>query len=226
MGPARKRPPGLRLEDLPKIDLVLLSHNHYDHLDKVTLKKVHQAHNPQTLTPLGVGAYVQKIGLNHELDLDWWQSHEYAEGKIKITALPASHFSSRGTLDRNATLWCGFMIESSLGSVYFAGDSGFGEFFQDIADRTAHMDIALLPIGAYKPVWFMSPIHTSPEDAVKVHKMLNPGISIASHFGTFPLADDNPETAKNDLKKAKEELGVAESAFITLEEGSSYGYLG
>ena len=220
MGPARKRPPGVRMEDLPKIDLVLLSHNHYDHLDKNTLKKLHQKHQPQVLTPLGVGAYARQIGLNHDTDLDWWESQAY--GSIKITALPASHFSSRGTLDRNATLWCGYLIESGPGNVYFAGDSGFGEFFQDIADRTPKMDIALLPIGSYKPEWFMSPIHTSPYDAVKIHKILKPGLSIASHFGTFPLADDNPETALKDLEKAKNEQAVEASGFIALEEGSSY----
>ena len=222
MGPARMRPPGVRLEDLPEIDLVLLSHNHYDHLDKATLKKLHKTHNPQTLTPLGVGAYVKKIGLNHEPDLDWWESKTYLNEKIKITALPASHFSSRGTLDRNATLWCGYLIESEQGNVYFAGDSGYGDFFKDIAARTPEMDIALLPIGAYKPEWFMSPIHTSPADAVNVHQILKPGISIASHFGTFPLADDNTETALNDLIASKERNGLPEDTFITLEEGCSY----
>jgi len=224
MGPARKRPPGVRLEDLPNIDLVLLSHNHYDHLDKQTLKTIHQVHRPQVLTPLGVGAYAKKIGMNPCEDLDWWQSQSFHDHSIKITALPASHFSSRGTLDRNATLWCGFFIESELGNVYFAGDSGFGEFFNDIAERTADMDIALLPIGAYKPEWFMSPIHTSPSEAVKVHKILNPGISIASHFGTFPLADDNTERALNDLKAAKTMEDVAEEKFITLDEGRSFEF--
>ena len=223
MGPARMRPPGVHMDDLPEIHYVLMSHNHYDHLDKATLKKLHQKHQPKIITPLGVGAYIKKIGLNNQSDLDWWQKRELPETEgITITCLPASHFSSRGTLDRNKTLWCGYLIDSPQGTVYFAGDSGNGAFFQRIADNTPHMDIALLPIGAYKPEWFMSPIHTSPHDAVEIHQTLKPGVSIASHFGTFPLPDDNTESALADLKRAKEEAGVAEEGFVALEEGISF----
>lgn len=222
MGPARKRPPGVHIDDLPEIHFILLSHNHYDHLDKNTLKKLHEKYEPLIFTPLGVGAYVKKIGLNNQPDLDWWQKREIpGADRMTLTCLPASHFSSRGTLDRNKTLWCGFMLESPQGSVYFAGDSGYGAFFQRIADNTPPMDIALLPIGAYKPEWFMSPIHTSPVDAVAIHQILKPGVSIASHFGTFPLADDNPETALAALEAAKAKEGIPKEAFIALEEGAS-----
>lgn len=222
-GPARMRPPGVHMDDLPEIHYVLLSHNHYDHMDKAALKKLHQKFQPSIYTPLGVGAYVRQLGLNHIEDLDWWQSTALnSHPEIEIEALPASHFSSRGTLDRNATLWCGFLIKSDLGTIYFAGDSGYGEFFKDIAKRTPTIDIALLPIGAFKPEWFMAPIHTSPHEAVEIHKILKPKQSIASHFGTFPLADDGQEAPLEDLEKAKLAENIPIEEFIALPEGESF----
>lgn len=223
MGPARMSPPGVRMEDLPEIHYILLSHNHYDHLDKASLKKLHKRHNTAIYTPLGVGAYIKKIGLQHAKDLDWWETCSLRDHSgFSIQALPASHFSSRGTLDRNATLWCGFLIQSPLGNVYFAGDSGYGAFFKEIAAKTPVMDVALLPIGAYKPEWFMAPIHTSPFEAVEIHQILKPKVSIASHFGTFPLADDGPKTPLNDLEQAKAEERLPVDEFIALAAGDSY----
>ena len=220
-GPKRMSAPGMSMDELPAIHAILLSHNHYDHLDVKTLKRLHTLFDPLIFTPLGVGQYIHKLGLNASADLDWWDEIDLFPG-LKLQALPASHFSSRGILDRDATLWCGYMIESDLGNVYFAGDTGYGEFFHDIAAKTRHMDIALLPIGAYMPEWFMSPIHTSPKEAVAIHQILKPDISIASHFGTFPLADDGRETPVNALKLAMDEAAIEKDRFITLKHGAHY----
>jgi L-ascorbate metabolism protein UlaG (beta-lactamase superfamily) len=138
---------------------------------------------------------------------------------LKLLCTPAQHFSGRGTFDRDKTLWSGFSISTSKGSIYYSGDTGYGDFFQEIAQRIAPVRLAFLPIGAYKPAWFMSPIHTSPADAVKIHQIINSPQSIGMHFGTFPLADDSMEDPVNDLKIALEKEGVPESEFIAPKEG-------
>ena len=220
VGPKRMRPPGILFEDLPPIDVVILSHNHYDHLDESTMKKLIKTHDPQIITPLGVGAFIKHLGSGHTHDMDWWEQTELSSG-IPIVAVPAQHFSGRGTFDRDATLWCGYVIKSRAGNIYFAGDSGYGDFFKTIGKEFGEMAVSLIPIGAYLPQWFMSPIHISPEEAVQVHKDVNSKITLGMHFGTFPLADDGPERPKTDLKKALKEAGIDPGEFIIPFEGKA-----
>lgn len=218
-GPKRMRPPGIRFEDLPVIDVVLLSHNHYDHLDLPIVKKIFDRHQPKVITPLGVKALLEQNGIKGHGDLDWWDEITLNDS-LTIQALPAQHFSGRGTFDRDATLWCGYMIKREEGNVYFVGDTGYNEHtFKEIGERCAPIAVALVPIGAYKPQWFMSPIHCSPEEAVKIHMEVKAKISIADHYGTFALADDGQHDPGAELVLAMEKFGLPKEEFILLMEG-------
>jgi L-ascorbate metabolism protein UlaG (beta-lactamase superfamily) len=217
-GPKRMRPPGISFEDLPKIDIILLTHNHYDHLDIKTMKLLAEQFSPAIYTPLGVGKYLENKGISNVTEMDWWNEAELPDG-LKLICTPAQHFSGRGSFDRDRTLWSGFAIMTQQGSIYYSGDTGFGEFSHEIAARISPVKLAFLPIGAYKPAWFMSPIHTSPADAVKIHQILKSPKSIGMHFGTFPLADDSMEDPVDDLKIALEKEGIADSEFIVPKEG-------
>lgn len=223
-GPKRMRPPGIRLEDLPRIHAVLISHNHYDHLDLPTLRTLFGAHHPQIITPLGVKAFLEKEGISVGADLDWWKSHNINE-QMKVTAVPAQHFSGRGIGDRDATLWCGYVIQASAGNIYFAGDTGYHpETFREIGARAGAMKLSLLPIGSYKPHWFMSPVHVSPEEAVRIHMDVRSTQSVGMHFGTFPLGDDGMNEPVEDLRKALEKFGKHPEEFRILKEGEPYNF--
>jgi L-ascorbate metabolism protein UlaG (beta-lactamase superfamily) len=185
------------LDDLPRIDLVLLSHNHYDHLDLATLRALSARGDCTFVVPLGVGDLLraEKIGPVHELD--WGESRSLLD--FTVHSVPAMHFSSRGIFDRNKTLWCGYVIESRERRVYFAGDTGFGSHFAQIREKHGTPSLALLPIGAYEPRWFMSPVHMDPQEAVKAHRILGAKTSIAIHHGTFQLADEGIDAASKEL---------------------------
>ncbi|NJM26902.1 MAG: MBL fold metallo-hydrolase [Bacteroidia bacterium] len=218
-GPRRMRNPGIRMEDLPAIDYVLLSHNHYDHLDTNALRQLDKVHEPHVITPLGVQALLQTKGIAGAGDLDWWDE-KMLTSRVKVQALPAQHFSGRGMLDRDASLWCGYMITIDGLNIYFAGDTGYNDAtFKDIGKRTGPVDLSIIPIGAYKPEWFMSPIHVSPYNAVRIHLEVKSNLSVPSHYGTFPLADDGLDEPVNDLRAALRQLGVDESAFQIVPEG-------
>ena len=201
IGPARVRPPGIRFDDLPPIHVVLVSHNHYDHLDAATLQALARRHRPRFLVALGNAALLARYGIGGAEDMDWYESRP-ASGAIRITAVPARHWSSRGFSDRAATLWCGYAIEAPGGLVYFAADSGYGRHFAEIRDRVGSPRVALLPIGAYLPRWFMEPFHLSPDDALQAHADLGAQTSLATHFGTFNLADDG-ETQPVEVLRAR-----------------------
>ena len=186
-GPKRVRPPGIALGDLPKIDLILLSHNHYDHADLASLRALHEAHQPRAVTLVGNVPLLAKAGLT-ATELDWWDQTDIAG--VRITATPARHFSRRGLRDGNRALWGGFMITAGETRVLFAGDSGMGPHWGDIAARLGPPDLALLPIGAYEPRWLMSPVHMNPDEAVQAHRALAARRSIGMHFGTFRLTDE------------------------------------
>ena len=188
-GPRRVRPPGVRFEDLPPIDVVLLSHNHYDHCDLPTLRQLTRDHHFKLLTPIGNGPFLQRRGIPVFQELDWWGSATLSPG-INVTAIPARHFSGRGLFDRDRSLWSGFMIETPSGSICFAADTGFGGHFAEIRERLGAPRLALLPIGAFRPEWFMSRVHMSPEEALEAHRQLGAHTTVGTHFGTFRLADD------------------------------------
>jgi L-ascorbate metabolism protein UlaG (beta-lactamase superfamily) len=218
-GPKRLRLPGIKFEDLPRIDAVLISHNHYDHLDVPTIRTLFGGHHPKFITPLGVKAFFDNEKITGATDLDWWQNISLSDA-VSVQAVPAQHFSGRGILDRDATLWCGYVIKTSKGSIYFAGDSGYHEsIFKEIGEKTGPLKVSLIPVGAYKPYWFMSPVHTSPEEAVKVHLDVKSQNSIGIHFGTFPLADEGYADPSRDLDIALEKHNVNKSEFVTLKQG-------
>jgi L-ascorbate metabolism protein UlaG (beta-lactamase superfamily) len=221
-GPTRMRKPGIKFEDLPRIDAVLISHNHYDHLDLPTMRTVFGSFHPKVFTPLGVKQFLDGEGIGGAVDMDWWNEQRLSES-VNIHCVPAQHFSGRGMMDRDETLWCGYVIETSKGKIYFGGDTGYNdETFKQIGERFSSMQISLIPIGAYKPTWFMGPIHVSPEEAVKIHNDVRSKTSIGMHYGTFPLADDGLEDPISDLKIARDKYNIASDRFIVLKEGEPY----
>ena len=220
VGPERMRPPGIPMDLLPPIDLVLLSHNHYDHLDVNTIKEINQRFDPKFIVPLGVAAFFQKKGIQNVEEIDWHQNIDLTNAIIR--GVPASHFTSRGIFDRDKTLWCGYLLNINGYKIYFAGDTGYGPNFKELGTQEKTIDLALIPIGAYKPQWFMSPIHISPDEAVQVHLDVNAKQSIAMHFGTFLLADDGMFTPVNDLKKALDKYQISQDQFLVPDEGKSY----
>ena len=215
MGPKRMRPPGIKFEYLPQIDYVLLSHNHYDHLDIRTVKKLKDRFDPTFIVPLGVDLYLNKKGIIKTVSLDWWQETSVSDS-VEIAAVRAQHFSSRGPFDRDKTLWAGFVIKSPKGNIYFAGDTGYNTFFKEIGERYAPIKTALIPIGAYIPRWFMGPVHVDPQQAVQIHKDVKSELSIGMHYGTFPLADDGHDDPINEFKEAVE---ADPQNFILVKEG-------
>jgi L-ascorbate metabolism protein UlaG (beta-lactamase superfamily) len=217
-GPKRMRPPGIQFEELPPIDVVLLTHNHYDHLDIKTMKMLSSKFDPEIYCPLGVGKYLEKNGIGKITEMDWWEEIKI-DSTLSLLCTPAQHFSGRGMFDRDRTLWSGFALLTEKGSIYYSGDTGYGDFFNEIAERISPVRLSFLPIGAFKPAWFMSSIHTSPEDAVKIHRILNSPKSIGMHFGTFPLADDGMEDPPIYLKAALEKNAIPEEEFIAPQEG-------
>jgi len=215
VGPKRHRPPGIRFDDLPKIDLVLVSHNHYDHLDVATLRALQRRDRPRIVTPLGNAKLMARHGLAGAIDLDWWQAVPL--GRLVVTCVPARHFSARALSDRNKNLWSGFVIGAPSGDIYFAGDTGWGPHFERIAERFPSIRLALLPIGSYAPRWFMEPVHIDPAQAVDAHLILGARTSAAVHFGTFALGDDGEDDPLIELRQAI--VAKGEPRFMALDHG-------
>lgn len=205
-GPKRVRPPGIRFEDLPPIDAVLVSHNHYDHMDLPTLVRLHHAHKPRFVVGLGNAAVLHAAGLTRVRELDWWDDSRLSR-RVSVTSVPAHHFSARGLRDRDRTLWNGFVIETPHGAIYFAGDTGGGPHFCQVRNRFGCVRLAILPIGPFKPEWFMTRVHLSPWDAVRAHHALEARHSVAMHYGTFRLGDEDPDEAADVLQEAVGEEG-------------------
>ena len=219
-GPKRVRAPGQPLEALPGVDLLLVSHNHYDHLDLATLRAVRQRWAPPAVTGLGNARHMAKAGFQAVPELDWWQSTEAAG--LRITYVPAQHFSARTPFDRNHSLWGGFVIQAGAATVYVAGDTGWCPHFAEIAQAFPRIDLALLPIGAYEPRWFMRTQHMDPGEAVRAHQALGARRSIGMHFGTFAgLTDEAIDGPEGWLAEARAEAGLAAEAFTTLPFGAT-----
>jgi L-ascorbate metabolism protein UlaG (beta-lactamase superfamily) len=209
------RAPGLRFEDLPPIDVVLLSHNHYDHLDIATLLRLKKEHDPRFIAGLGNRALLHNNGITDAIELDWWDKTHVSD-RVTVNCVPAQHFSGRSLSDLDCTLWCGFVIQTPRGNIYFAGDTAIGGHFKQIKERFGEFRLALLPIGAYLPGWFMHPVHLSPAEAGNIHYLLQPDASVAIHFGTFALGDDGEMEPVRELREA---LGNQISNFWILEHG-------
>jgi L-ascorbate metabolism protein UlaG (beta-lactamase superfamily) len=218
-GPRRVRQPGVRFEDLPPIAVVLLSHNHYDHCDLRTLGRLARRFDPLVVTPLGNGPLVRSAGMRRVEELDWWQESESAP--LTVTVTPAHHFSARTPCDRNRALWGGFTLVAGGTRIYFAGDTAYAPFFPEVLRRLGPLDLALLPIGAYEPRWFMRAVHMNPAEAVQAHLDLGGPESIGMHFGTFQLTAEGIDEPVQALAEACRACHVDAGRFRTLEGGES-----
>ncbi|AYC34397.1 hypothetical protein D3880_19390 [Pseudomonas cavernae] len=213
VGPRRHHPPGLSLEQLPPIDLILVSHNHYDHLDLWSLRQLAQRFPAaRVVSGLGNGALIGACGFAEVIELDWWQSLPLADG-LSLHGVPVQHWSARSRKDTNQTLWLGFVLDSLHGPLLFPGDTGLGPEFQLIRQRFGPLRFAALPIGAYAPRWFMRDHHMNPDDAVQAHRQLQAQTSMAIHFGTFRLTDEGQFDPPRDLALALTEHGVDPQSF-------------
>ncbi len=214
-GPARAHAPGIPFDQLPRIDVVLVSHNHYDHMDLSTLRRLQTRCEPRIVTTLGNKGYLEARGVRGVTELGWWDTYD------GITATPAQHFSARTPFDRNQTLWAGFVCTFGARRLFFAGDSGYYSHFRAIGARLGPLDVSLMPIGAYEPRWFMSAAHMNPDDAVRAHLDLGSPLSVAMHFGCFQLTDEAIDEPVHDLRQALDTHGVRASAFRVLHPGET-----
>jgi L-ascorbate metabolism protein UlaG (beta-lactamase superfamily) len=218
IGPRRVRPPAVRFDDLPPISTVLLSHNHYDHCDLRTLRRLAERFDPAVVTPLGNGPLVRSTGVQRVEELDWWQEAGTLPG---ITLTPAYHFSARTPFDRNQALWGGFMLVLGGRNMFFAGDTAYAPFFRDVRQRLGPIDLALLPIGAYEPRWFMRTVHMNPAEAALAHLDLEAAESVAMHFGTFQMTIEGIDEPVRALGEACREKNIPSSRFRALGFGAS-----
>lgn len=219
-GPKRHRPPGIRFEDLPPIDVVLVSHNHYDHMDVETLQRLDSAFHPRIITGLGNAAFLARQGIPAVQDVDWWQSTRVSRG-VTISGVPAQHWSARWINDKWRTLWLGFVIEGPSGALYFAGDTGFGEFFPIIREKFGPFRLAMLPIAPGRPRDAMAPRHMSASDAVRAYQVLGASTAMALHFGTFQQGDDSESEPVDSLRQAIADARPCEIRFWALRNGEA-----
>lgn len=220
-GPRRFVPPGIAFEDLPEIDVVLISHDHYDHLDLPTLKRLHAEHDPLFVVGLRQGDLLRDHGIQNIQELDWWQPLKL-ENACQLWGARSQHWTGRGLHGRNRSLWLSFVLETKGGPVYFAGDTGYADHFKQAHQRFGAMRLALLPIGAYQPRWLTAFQHMSPDEAVQAHLDLNAARSLGIHFGTFELADDGQFEPPQALARAVARNGIAPDRFHAPEFGGGY----
>lgn len=220
LGVKRVRAPGVALEELPRIDYILISHDHYDHLDLPTLRKLVEHHQPRILTGLGVKKFLAGQDILNVEELDWWQEYECPKTGYRFSFVPAIHNSGRSPWTGNRTLWGGYIINGSVGQIYFAGDTGFGDFVDDISRRFSDIKLAILPIGSYEKRWFMKSQHMNPDDAVKTHQILGADQSMGIHYGTFA---EHPEQTidahEQDLAEALKTYQIQPGQFWVLKFG-------
>ena len=227
LGPKRAQPPGLSLAQLPHIDLVLISHNHYDHLDEASVRALNAQPGgaPLFVVPLGIKPWLAERGITNVRELDWWQAHRLAGVEVVLT--PVQHWSGRSLTDRMATLWGGFAVFASELHLFYPGDTGYSKDFTSIRERFAErqkdggFDIALIPLGAYEPRWFMTSQHINPTEAVQSHRDLRARASLGVHWGTFGLTDEPLDEPPQALAQARRAQGVADAAFFVLAVGET-----
>ncbi len=224
-GPRRYREPGISFEDLPPIDIVLVSHNHYDHFDLPTLRRLAEKGTPRAVVPLGNLDLLRETGIPKTEELDWWQTVRLTPD-ITVTLVPAQHFSARTLWDRNKTLWGGFVVSGPSGNVFYAGDTGYGPHFQEIGRRFPPIRAALLPIAPFRPQQSNSPqmgyyprVHMGPEEAVQAHMDLGTKVSVAAHFQVFQLGFDGFDDAVSELLATLEKQNLPPETFITPTPG-------
>ena len=223
-GPKRKVAPAINMRELPHIDIVLISHNHYDHLDlnSVLALNTQAGGPPMFMVPLGIKKWMAEQGIKNVQELDWWQNTLISG--LTVHFVPVQHWSARGIDDRFETLWGGWIVKNNINtkkpvSVFFTGDTGYSKDFSDIHQRLGAVDLALIPIGAYEPRWFMQAQHVNPAEAVQIHQDLHAKKSLAIHWGTFELTDESLDEPPRALKKAKQQAGLTANEFIVLNHG-------
>ena len=234
LGPVRAQPPGISIQDLPRIDLVVISHNHYDHLDRGSVRALadQPGGEPLFLAPLGIKAWLEGLGIRRAIELDWWEHHihEGAGGPVEFHFAPAQHWSGRSLRDRNKTLWGAWAVFGADFHWFFTGDTGYSQDFSDARQRYAArqslergggFDIALIAVGACLPRWFMKMQHVDLEEAVQVHLDLGAKRSLGVHWGTFALADDPLDQPLHELAAARNLKGVPEESFFLLPVGGT-----
>lgn len=228
-GPKREVALPVQLAELPRIDVVLISHNHYDHLDTRTVQMLNrqQGGPPLFIVPLGVDLWMKDQGITHVQRMDWWESVRVAAGtgEVIIHFVPVQHWSSRSPWDRNATLWGGFVAQAQVNqapySMFFSGDTGYSKDFIDIGKRFGGFDFSQIAVGCYEPRWFMQNQHVNEEDAVKIHLDVKSKLSMGVHWGTFRLCDEAIDAPIDELPKARQKFGVADDAFVLFALGET-----
>ncbi len=216
----RRYAPSIKLSELPLVDIVLLSHNHYDHMDKKTLCSLLRK-NPRMLfiVPTGLKRWFARRGIFSAIELAWGETVRVSEN-CKITAVPAQHHSGRTLWDQNQTLWCGYVVECGAKKFYFAGDTGYNPVhFKEIGRAFSPIDLSLIPIGVYVPHKFMAPVHINPDRAVAIHQEVGSRLSLGMHWNTFALADEPPDSPPYDLYLAMKEQGVPFEQFLPVRPG-------
>jgi L-ascorbate metabolism protein UlaG (beta-lactamase superfamily) len=216
-GPKRLALPGAALKDLPKIDAVIISHNHYDHLDADSVKAI--GDGPRYFVPLGFSQWFNSRGINNVQELDWWGSAELRG--LRFHSVPAQHFSSRTPFDRNEMLWSGWVIETRAGKIYFSGCTGYAPLFQEIGKRLGPMRLSFIPVGGYSPRWFMKAMHVDPPEAVRIHQDVRSEQSVGMHWATFKLTDEHLSEPPVYLRKALKEAGIDENRFSVMNIGET-----
>ncbi len=232
LGPRRVMPPGAELESLPPLDIVLVSHNHYDHLDSRTVRRLARLHpDAAWMAPLGLAPLLRRFGVRKATELGWWE--EATVGDARIACTPARHFSARGLADRMRTLWCGWTVRAAGHALYFAGDTGYHPEFAKIGERYGPFDIVLIPIGAYDPRWFMERVHLDPEQAVRAYLEVSgesltargtprpPRIALGIHWGTFKLTDEPMDEPPRRALAAWRAVGLPEEELWILRHGET-----
>jgi N-acyl-phosphatidylethanolamine-hydrolysing phospholipase D len=222
-GPRRCVPPGATVEELPDVHVVLLSHNHYDHLDAGSVRALaHRFPTAEWYVPLGLGTTVRALGVERIRQCDWWDEH--GSESLTVTATPAQHFSSRTPFDRNRSLWCGWAVTSARHRIFFAGDTGYHPEFAQIGRRLGPFDVQLLPIGAYEPRWFMRPVHMDPEEAVRAFLDAGGrerGALLPVHWGTFKLTDEPMDEPPRRVRVAWEQERLPAERLWLLRHGET-----
>lgn len=222
-GVKRLVPPGLALHQLPPIDVVLISHNHYDSLDKPSVIRLVELHGknerPRWFVPLGLKTWFAGLGISNVVELDWWERADH-QG-FTIHAVPAQHWSQRIPFRRNDTLWAGWVVRHPEFNFYFAGDSGYSPDFKEIGHRLGPFKLAAIPIGAYEPRWFMKPMHVNPQEAVQVHQDVKSLFSVGMHWGTFPLTYEPPDEPPKRLAAARRSAGLTANEFAVMQHGET-----
>lgn len=219
-GPIRVRRPGIEFENLPPIQVVLISHCHYDHMDQESILRLEDKFHPLFIVPLGEEKRLRGWGVQNVKELDWWQEQKVQETTITLTRV--QHWANRFLWDKRETLWGGFFVKSPNASIYFAGDTGYGNHFTETKLKLGSPDVAILPIGAYEPRWFMREMHINPEEAVQAHLDLGAKVSLPMHFGTFQLTDEGIHAPAKALEEAREKREILPESFPVLEQGQSY----